>query len=745
MQLMTWTLSRLGSRFNLLMEPYRRRVMHSAMGRFLDRPLDLMVGLVEPEGDERILPFSTRAPLLHNCEQFERLNSITYRGYAEHHRLCFEFNIHSVFYPQDEPLCLLPAFYLEMRLSPTGRLRWIESRHPTPDKVRLFIRLQRPETDIRVEADGGSAETGFGRIDLRYTAGTRPQLGLPDMPRQVDCEDWPVTVHERIVSLNEGVTASASGDGLQIELPVTEPDSGVKWRLVWGAHVSDPVLRLGSGAQTVHGRFKYNELWGDIDAVMRTAIEQRDTHLAHSRHLEKALDTASLLVSQRHLMHQSFQSLLSNAWWCRGDDGREWFSNWEGSSLFHGVIDVEYNIVPFYLALWPRLLAMQLRQWTTAQRPHEPSGGAVLAHDLGIGSEVDGQRFGHGMPVEENASYLLMLQAYSHWCGDASIAREQAPLIERLARYLLWADRDGSGFPSEGMTNTFEDGSPAMHFARKQTYLAFKRLTGLLAAVDLLGIAGHAGEFAERCQSTVAEAVRKVEAKAWLNDHYAVCIDRSAAGVVDADTGQPLPHDELPGWDGYSIHTGNGLLLPLMTGRPLPFDMQRLATDVLNAFRETLSRYGCGHSSVENETVWISQNLWRDHLGQYLGANWPSYLSPRYWDLQVMSNTHEQSYGYVDTYISNALCFYPRGAAALGYLLAQPRLVIDRLASGGPDISVDPDDSVPQRWPLLPLAEWSLSRIPACVVDAEGRISIEGENEPVRIRRQARTEPQQIG
>ena len=734
MQLMTWTLSRLGSRFNLLFEPYHRRVMHSAMGRFLDRPLDLMVGLVEPEGTERILPFSTRAPLLHNCEQFERLNSITFRGYAEHYRMRFEFNLHSIFYPQDEPLCLLPAFYLEMRLSPTGRLRWIESRHRTPEKVRLFIRLQRPETQIAAEAGTGSPERGYGRLDLAYTAGTRPQLDLPDMSRTADCDDWPVQVRERIVSLNEGVVASEGGQGLELDLPVTESGSGIKWRLVWGAHVGEPVLQIGTGETSTSAHFKYNELWPDIDAVMEDAIEHRDTHLARSRHLEKSIDTTNLSAAQRHLMHQSFQSFLSNAWWCRADDGREWFTTWEGSSLYHGVIDVEYNIALFYLAMWPRLLAMQLRQWNLACHSHERSGGAVLAHDLGSGSRIAGQSFPHGMPVEENASYLLMLQAYSHWTGDTTLAREQATLVESLARYLRWTDRDGSGFPSEGMANTFEDGSPAMHFARKQTYLAFKRFTALLAAADLLRIAGHKPDFAEECETEVADAVKKVEAEAWLGDHYAVCVDRSAAGVVDATTGQPLPHDEMPGWDAYSIHTGNGLLMPLMIGRPMPFDLQRLAQDVHNAFRETMSRYGCGHSSVEPETIWISQNLWRDHLGQYLGDNWPPLLSSRYWDLQVMSNTHDQSYGYTDTYISNALCFYPRGVAALGYLLAGPRLIIDRLGPDGPDISVGPDDAYPQRWPLLPLADWSLGRIPACVVDHDGRITVEGETDPVRIR-----------
>src|SRR5690554_2899334 len=108
MQLMSWMIARLGSRFGLLFEPYQRRVMHSALGRFLDRPLDLMVGLEEPDGTRRVLPFTTDGQLLTDPEQFERINSITFRGYSEKYNLRFEFNVHSVFYPQDERLCLLP-------------------------------------------------------------------------------------------------------------------------------------------------------------------------------------------------------------------------------------------------------------------------------------------------------------------------------------------------------------------------------------------------------------------------------------------------------------------------------------------------------------------------------------------------------------------------------------------------------------------------------------------------------------
>jgi hypothetical protein len=156
------------------------------------------------------------------------------------------------------------------------------------------------------------------------------------------------------------------------------------------------------------------------------------------------------------------------------------------------------------------------------------------------------------------------------------------------------------------------------------------------------------------------------------------------------------------------------------------------AEDVVNAIRETLTPYGCGHSSSDATNVWISQNLWRDVAGRYLGAV-VAPLDSRYWDLQVFSNTDDQSFGCIDTYIGNELCFYPRGATAFGFFLAGPRLQIDRLAKDGAKITIAPDRYRHSRWPLLPLADWAAGKIPVCVVDGEGRITIEGEIEKVQV------------
>ncbi|MEX0653800.1 MAG: DUF4965 domain-containing protein [Phycisphaeraceae bacterium] len=739
MQLMSWTIARLGSRFTLLFEPYKQRVMHSAMGRFLDQPLDLMVGLVEPDGTRRVLPFTADPDTtpLYNAEQFERPNSITYRGYSETYNLRFEFNVHSVFYPQDERLCLMPVFYLEMRVNPAPRVRWHKAAGPTPEKVKLFIRLRRPDTEITA-CTHGEGDASRACIDLRYRNALQPTTEFHHPTDQAVKTTSEVQAHERLLSLNPECTTWDDENGLVCELPVTEAGSGIKWRLVWGAHVADPVLNIRptETEPAVPAPFRYNSYWPTLDAVLDEALATRDDHLALSRRFEKLIEQAPLTPAQYHLLSQSFHNWLANTFWCQYQDEpagkpRDFFSVWEGSCFFHSTLDVEYNVALVYLALWPDLLAMQFEQWSHHSHRHDKSNGRFLSHDMGAGSQVTGQAYPHHMEVEENCNYLLLLHAYTHWTGDKITARKHQALVTDLVRYLLWTDRDDSGFPSEGVANTIDDASPAVQFARKQTYLAVKRAAALRAAAVLLTMLGDS-ELAEHCETTVENDIKKIERAAWLGDHYAVCVEPSAAGVVDAWTGKPLPFDKLPGWDGYSIYTGNGLLLPALVGAPPLLSEDRLKKDITHAIRENLSRYGCGHTSSECENVWVSQNLWRDHLARYLGQA-SGLPGSHYWDLQVMSNTHQQSLGFIDTYINNYLCHYPRGIAAIGYLLAGPRLVMDRLAAGGAYITVDPDRSRPQRWPLLPLADWKAGKIPVCVVDEAGEVTIEGKIDPIII------------
>lgn len=767
MQLMSWGLSRLGSRFSFLFEPYQRRVRHSALGRFFDRSMDLMVGLVEPDGTDRVLPFTERGSPLHHQEQFERINSITFRGFSERYRLQFEFNIHSVFYPQNDWLCLIPAYYLEMRVSPMAEVRRIAPVGHTPDKVRLFIRLDRPDTRIQASVSpedvygvnqvrvGGHAETGgVGMIDLAYHNSLTP--------RETEYVDEPaaegegtVSVQERIISLNPDCTPDADGKGLTLEIPVTEVGSGVKWRLVWGAHCAEKISHVGPDDHQF-AKLRYTQRWPDLDAVMREAVSMRFDWLAHSRRFEKLIEQAPLRTAQRHLLNQSFQAFLSNTYWCVLEDGvnpaaesdsagqappptdasthdtAQWFSVWDGSRLRHSIADVQYHASLIYLSIWPNLLKMQLHQCSQHIKAHPPSGGSYVCQDPAASGRGSTRPVLADRPVEDNSHYLLLLQAYAHWTGDLSVAKCHADLIERLATYLTWTDRDDCGFPSEGTHTFLDDATQALRTGPKQTYLGVKRLAALQAAADLLERVGR-DQTAEQIKKTVQNDTPKIEDQAWLSDHYAVCIDRTVFGIRDVWTGQISPYVAMPGWDDYSIYTGNGLLWPAMTDQPTLLKPDRLRQDLFNAARETMGHYGCSHTSGQTESVWVSQNIWRDHLVRYVSGTGKAW-DQQYWDLQVVSNTHQQSLGYCDTYINHKLSFSPLGITSFGYLLTYPRLMIDRLAAEGPVISVTPDRHAPQRWPLLPLADWKAGKIPICVVDTRGQVTIEGESDPVAIR-----------
>ncbi len=743
MQLMTWNLGRLGSRFGLQFEPYNRRVMHSGLGRFLDKPLDLAVGLVEPDGQQRVLPFTMDSDHMgveqfSNCEQFDRMNSITFRGYSERYRLRFEMNVHSVFYPQNELLSTMPAFYLELRVSPEKNFRNLEPVGPTPKEVELFIRVRRGDTQITA-ADGG--------LRLDYTV---PLAPLDPWERPGESADRvaqaPVAqVHDRLVSLNPEAVPVPTGNGLTLKLPVTESSSGVKWRLVWASHCADPVLDIRHRGAVRPAWLRYTEHWADVDQVVDEALRTRDERLALSRRFEKLLEQAPLDAAERHLGHFSYQNFLCNTFWCttaepvsgltpegdappRGPD-REWFSTWDGSCFYHGVVDVEYNASMFYFALWPRLLRLLIDQWADRIAPHTESGGAVVPHDLGFACSATDQACVNDMPVEENSNFLLLLETYAHWTGDVSRVTALADTVEALAEYLLWADGNRSGFPSRGLASAVRSESAALKIARKQTYYAIKRVAALRAAASLLA-RNHRAEAARRIEDRVEEDLQKIEEAAWLGDHYAVAADKSALDLFNLGAG------EMPGWDAYSIFTGNAMLLPEMIGRPPLLDRDRLMLDCYRANVECKGRYGDGHTSHEPQNCRISQNLWRDMLARYLGIGGPGSAQD-YWDLQVMSNTHAQNLGYTDTYIHNRLHNYPRGMVTLGYFLSTPKLMIDRLTPGGTGtyITVDPDRHSQQRWPLLPLADWQAGKIPVCVVHDDGRVTLEATTDPVVVRR----------
>lgn len=764
LQLMTWVMARLGSRFSLVFQPYQRRILHGALGRYHDMPMDLKVGFIQPDGIERVLPFTHDGMELEHCEQLERFNSITFRGFSRETGLRFELNIHSPFYPQDRRLCIMPAMYVELRINPTIEGRW-PACQDMPEHVMAFFRVRRPQTQLEIRDDDQQPA-----INLSYPCPIQPHSLTTET--QFPLKGPTVTAHERITSLQPVEHILPTEDGMVCRLPVTEEGSGIKWRMVWTSYIADAVatIRDPSDQKPLPARLLYTDEWDSLDTVTTEAIETRDDRMAHSRRLEKLAEQIPLGGAQRHLVHQSFQNFLTNTIWLRPDDPDDttfeaikardpyadekehltatpqWFSVVDGSKGYHSPLDVEYNNSLWYLTMWPSLLGQQFKQWAARAVEHEPSAGAWLPHDLGLMPTLGLTAFPHAMPVEENSNFLLMIQAYTRFTGDVKPAKRMLSLIEKLGIYLQWADRDECGFATEGVANTAADAGPALQLARRQVYLGIKRVAALRAAADMLALAGEIDK-AKDFDSTAETAIRQIEDIAWRGDHYAVCVDESAVGITDPRSGKPLPFDAFPGVDAYSIYTTNGLVLPNLIGQPHIVDPTRIRTDILSAVRETFGRYGCAHTSDEPQRIRISQNLWRDVAARYLDVGITD-LSGYYWDMQLASNTHHQSLGFTDAYMNDDLFFMSRGVTAFGLLLAGPKLIADRLAAGGCYITVNPRRNFAQRWPLFALADWKANKVPTLVVDVDGVASIEGPTDPVIVQGQITTDndtPDMIG
>jgi hypothetical protein len=677
-------LGRLGSRLNLIFEPQHRQVRYSPLGLFLDRPTELLLGVETADGDRHLFPFTQQGTPLQYVETELTPTSVTWVGECVPLFLRVSVTFTAPFWPQDERTSLWPGYLIEFSARPMQRIRWHKPA-PTPASV-LFV---------------------FG-----ITPAGKDAVRLVPTKEDTVLADWPVGVAtDRVARVNDwfGGSGWTKRNGvLSAEVPVGQRSPV----LLWVGHTPSIVMEVAKAP----ARFRYLRYWPKLEDAVRYGRTNARKLVAKARRFDALIADSALPGVAQSLFAQSFQSYLMNTWWCETDAGKEWFSVWEGNCLFHSTVDVEYNAALFYLAFWPRLLGLSLREWTGHLQPNPRGPGRYLDHDMGGGILANGSQYGHIMGVEEAANFLLLLLAHVRFNGDAKILKEQGVCnaARDLTEYLLWTDQRGQGFPSEDVWNTIDDSAPAIQFGRQQTYLAIKRLAALRAA-QALGFGDARGDRAVRLtKQTLAR-------QAWLGDHYAVCLDRNAADVIDPNTGKPPGTGTLKGWNDYHIYSSNGLLLLLMTNALTDKDLlPQMRCDIAAALPATLGPYGCSHSSGDNMNVWVSQNIWRDCVAHYLGTPVPD-LTDRYWNLQVWSNTRDQAKCFTDTYIANNLSRYPRGIACTGYLLSLAGLVVDRVRG---TVKLNPRIQN-GRLPLLPLADWVAGKVPWLEV-RDGKVTVTG-------------------
>jgi hypothetical protein len=542
--------------------------------------------------------------------------------------------------------------------------------------VELFFEVSSREMNIQA-AGPDALDVSFSSLTLRssHEKASEPANRLPQLDRLV------------------APGAKREGNRFSIEVPIHEFGKRAL-DVFWCSH-NGPVLEVFGKKHP----FLYASRFASLEAVADWARTNGGDIFANAKKVDAIVAGNNLSPSINHLMAQTLHSWLMNTWWV-DRDGKDWFSVWEGSCGFHSTVDVEFTQSPFYLAVWPELLGIELDYWPefsksgTLTLGDRGEGTEFLSHDCGAMAQANGQDYPHEMEVEETTNYLIML--YAHWrrTGNFSIARKWAKTVVKYLHFLERCDTKGKGVPDVGVANTIDDGAPALQYGREQVYLAVKTLAAFqcgAAILEELGDTATATHFRKK-----ADFIRgRVESEGWKDDHYICLLNTDGRGLKNPWTGKDLGMEIVPGWDGYHIYTANGLAPLDMVGFSTGLDETRLEKDLVNATEACLCEYGCSHSDYEADEYalgglqdgmagvsakpgWISMNMLRDISALYRGLDF-RHLSERYWNWQVTTNAQAPAL-FFETFGGNNLHFYPRGVAVWGFFDALAGLRIDRVA-----------------------------------------------------------------
>ena len=763
-------LGRLGSRICINPASQRLAWRFSSLGDGTGDLSDFVLA-VNDGLKTRCLPFTDRYPVWESVNQSQTMTSQSYQCASPETDFEMDVMFRSPFYPGDEKVSGAPFFYVDVTVKNAGSapasgdviLAWpsrrdfsfsaptefstateegleYKTRYPYYNETYNNCNAETAREAIAVpagEAAGvdfrGSAEAEFNDFSGDRLWGYLSPGGYPDIYN--DYKSPTFTYYPR------------GYYGAVWSVADLAPGDSVTRHFVISGYIASSVLNVkNSEYQDSTFKFKYTKQFADVQEVVNYAVTSR---WAGDMIEDKSLFFDSTILSDSYLtlpsgyrddvrgmITCSLGSFLMNTWWAESDSGREWFSVWEGSCCrFHSTVDVEYNDAWFYFSYWPELLEKIMDEWVLYLKTcHQ---GTYLSHDMGWNQECIGQVYPHDMAVEENTDFILLLYRYWKSTGDTAYMRGKFPLVRKLVDFIINCDDNNNGLPDQYTWNTLDQSTPALQFAKDQTYLGVKCLSAHQAAREMaLNQSVPDLTCEKKCHGQVELINQTLAYELWLSDHFAVCLD---GNVEAADR------------EAYSIYPSNGLLYLFSGGRSTGVtsgNMERFRTDIVNSTDKTMKKYGCTHSTYNAYNQWVSQNLWRDqlacHLGVQLRSDNPLALTGRYWDLErFFSRSMNGSFwdvviypggsgvsgalggqqvgswgsGYRPTFAAGtsgggsalgangyqqSLGYYPRGTASLGLLEAVAGLALDLDA----DVLYYQPTTYPLRVPVLSQADW---------------------------------------
>lgn len=683
MQLMCDGVAGVGSRVGIMIDPMGRECRLVRFDSFLQlKRVGVRAG-VRLAGKTYVFPLTALREgdvEFRFCDQRTSPCTISVTGIVAEAGVKVKLTLAVPFRPRDEAYATVPVVMAKVEISQfQGGFRW-DPRTVKDTRAEIFFEVENGR-------DGRAMDilpTGQREVELRWESNRRiwPAQELPPEQRSKQVQEQKVGQVDRLVGLN------GERRGNEFVLPVELKEEPQGMEVAW--------CNWNADAMQVHGQmrpFAYGERFGSLETVVTWACANGQGIFENARKVDGLVGANDAGPAVNHLLAYTLHSWMMCTWWAKG-----WFSVWEGSCHFHSTVDVEFTQAPFYLAVWPELLGMELDQWPAFAQDGSKcvgdrgQGTLYLSHDCGQDGSADYQQYQHPMEVEETGNYLLM--AYAHWrrTGDDTIVRKHADTIEKFLHFLVASDSTGDGVPDEGVANTIDDASPAVQFGKKQVYLASKTLAAFVVGEKL---ANHLGRrtLAELCALRAKLVRSTIEAKGWQGDHYGVLTEKGGQ-LTNSWTGQTFAAQEIPGWNASHIYTENGWAVLDMVGVDVGLDRARVKQDLEVAARRCLREYGCIHSDyitaqVTTETQaglmggaaspgWVAMNLYRDLAALYRGVDLRR-LAERYWEWQVTTNTQEPKM-FFETFNGNNLCFYPRGVVIWGWFDALAGRVIDKVA-----------------------------------------------------------------
>ena len=705
-------LARLGSMIFFDMRPPFGDFAESPLGKWGEhkklpgdrelKPFSALIGFQTADGTRYSLPFYRNFGELNRpFEQIEESRTLTtvrydvaFRGYEG------SITFRSPFHPGDRKLTIAPYFDIDFE---------IRKSQPNAPPVRALFFLPVMQKRERHIAPSHSSLLA-GAVATSIVDNRKLERGL--FVKRKDAR----RTNSRIIHKNRGIQAT-------LDMPVHSGSASAT--ITYAAHVAQPVLTVDGEKH----RFEYTQHFKSLEEVAAFAIKRRTDAVRASEAVDRLLEDAILPGAIKELATTSFSSFLINTYLTVSDDGDPWYSCLEGFCRYHATVDVEYNAAPFYVWFAPDLLRHLLGAWPRYLREDDiptadgPERHWFLSHDLGIDDVVDGQAYPHDMPVEENTNYVLLLHQYWTWFGETGFVLQQGDAVVKLLDYVVAADLDGDGCPEHGAANTIDDAPPAVQFSREQVYLAVKSAAAMVAGAEILAASDDAA-WQQKAEGYLAQAKRiqqTIDAEGWLDDHYAVCLDRTTEGLenpwdtIPEHTAVPrqamseLPEGELTGWDHAHPYTSLGLLYLLRGGSALPFDEARIRQDLITAAQACARRFADGHTETE-ANGWVSLNLFRDAVQGYLGDDVLDRAG-RYNDLQryrARALDMKDRAGFCDSLYNRYLSYYPRGTAVFGLIDSAAGIVLDRRKS---ELRLRPVRA-PLKVPLPYLADWNDLRVP---------------------------------